>query len=86
MPPVLAAGVPLIGIAGNLDQFLNMQGVLAMRAGSLLRADRLREDQLFDVALNLLERPGPRAAAVAVAQQFQRYDPGARLEGLLAQL
>ena len=82
----LAAGVPLIGIAGNLDQFLNMQGVLAMRAGSLLRADRLREDQLFDVALNLLERPGPRAAAVAVAQQFQRYDPGARLEGLLAQL
>jgi hypothetical protein len=33
----LAAGVPVLGIAGNLDQYLNMQGVLAVGAGRCLR-------------------------------------------------
>ena len=36
----LAAGVPLIGIASNLDQFLNMQAVEREGAGVTLRADR----------------------------------------------
>jgi len=82
----LTAGVPVLGIAGNLDQYLNMHGVLASGAGALLRSDRLNEDQLRDTALRLLEQPGPREAAARVAQQFLRYDAGARLAGLLAQL
>jgi UDP:flavonoid glycosyltransferase YjiC (YdhE family) len=82
----LAAGVPVLGIAGNLDQYLNMDGVLRSGAGALLRSDRLTEEQVRGAALDLLERPEPRAAAQLVAQQFQHYDAGARLEGLLAQL
>jgi UDP:flavonoid glycosyltransferase YjiC (YdhE family) len=82
----LTAGVPVLGIAGNLDQYLNMQGVLAAGAGALLRSDRLNEGALRDTALRLLEQPGPREAAGKVAQQFLRYDAGARLAGLLAQL
>ncbi|MTV41715.1 glycosyltransferase [Duganella radicis] len=82
----LAAGVPVLGIAGNLDQYLNMDGVVRAGAGALLRSDRLVESALRDTALHLLEEPAPRAAAGRVAQQFLRYDAGARLAGLLSQL
>jgi len=82
----LSAGVPVLGIAGNLDQYLNMHGVLGAGAGALLRSDRLTEARLRDTALRLLEQPEPRAAAGKVAQQFLRYDAGARLAGLLSQL
>jgi len=82
----LAAGVPVLGIAGNLDQYLNMDGVVRAGAGALLRSDRLREGELRDTTLQLLGEPAPRAAAGRVAQQFLRYDAGARLAGLLSQL
>jgi UDP:flavonoid glycosyltransferase YjiC (YdhE family) len=82
----LAAGVPVLGIAGNLDQYLNMDGVLRAGAGALLRSDRLAEDTLRETALQLLSQPEPRAAAARVAQQFQRYDAGVRLAGCLARI
>ncbi|MYM31645.1 glycosyl transferase family 1 [Duganella sp. CY15W] len=80
----LVAGVPVLGIAGNLDQYLNMQGVLRMGAGILLRSDRVREKQLRAATLQLLEHAGPRAAAAGVSLQCLRYDAGVRLAQLLA--
>lgn len=82
----LMAGVPVLGIAGNLDQYLNMDGVLRAGAGALLRSDRLAEDRLRSTALHLLASTPAREAAQRVAQQFQRYDAGARLSGVLAQI
>lgn len=82
----LAAGVPVLGIAGNLDQYLNMDGVLRAGAGALLRSDRLAEERLREAALQLLSQPEPREGAARVAQQFQRYDAGARLAGCLARI
>ena len=37
----LVAGVPLIGIATNMDQFLNMEAVTAAGAGHTIRSDRM---------------------------------------------
>ncbi|USX25272.1 glycosyltransferase [Oxalobacteraceae bacterium OTU3CINTB1] len=82
----LGAGVPVLGIAGNLDQYLNMHGVVASGAGALLRSDRLNEDALRRAAVDLLEQPGARAAARKVAGQFALYDAGARLSALLREL
>lgn len=82
----LAAGVPVLGVAGNLDQYLNMDGVLRSGAGALLRSDRLAEQPLRSAVLRLLSQPEPAAAARQLAQQFQRYDAGARLSGVLAQI
>ncbi|SDH42587.1 MULTISPECIES: glycosyltransferase [unclassified Duganella] len=82
----LAAGVPVLGIAGNLDQYLNMEGVLRTGAGALLRSDRLDESAIRNAVLRLLEQRAARDAARVVAQQFQRYDAGARLSGVLAQI
>jgi len=82
----LSACVPVLGIAGNLDQYLNMHGVVASGAGALLRSDRLSEDGLRRAAIDLLEQPGFKASARKVAEQFVRYDAGARLSALLLKL
>jgi UDP:flavonoid glycosyltransferase YjiC (YdhE family) len=56
----LDAGVPLIGIASNLDQFLSMAPVVARGAGTLLRADRLTLPALTQAVRHGLEAPsGP---------------------------
>lgn len=42
----LAAGVPVIGIASNMDQFLNMGALVAAGAGLVLRADRTNAQRI----------------------------------------
>ena len=75
----LTAGVPVIGIAGNLDQFLNMHGIVAAGAGVLLRADRYREADLRRAVTRLLADSQAHQAAQQLAAAFQLYAPGARL-------
>lgn len=75
----LGAGVPVLGIAGNLDQYLNMQGVLAVGAGRCLRSDRLQARALRENVMQMLGHSGIRAAAAHMAQVFQHYDVAQRL-------
>jgi UDP:flavonoid glycosyltransferase YjiC (YdhE family) len=82
----LAAGVPLIGIAGNLDQFLNMHGVAAKGAGVLLRADRFDEGELRRAVADLLDNAEAAAAAREIAQAMAAYHPGKRFAALLGAL
>jgi len=82
----LVAGVPVLGIAGNLDQYLNMNGVLDCGAGRLLRSDRLIEADLRTAALALLEQAAPRAAAARLAAHFASYHAGAHLANVLGKL
>lgn len=82
----LAAGVPLLGIASNLDQFLNMHGVVAAGAGVLLRADRLHEAELRHNVVAMLDDAGIAQAAKNIASAFRLYEPGARLLALLDEL
>lgn len=79
----LVAGVPVLGIAGNLDQFLNMDGVVRTGAGALLRADRFDPTQLRAAAEVLLETASASAAARALAQIFASYDAHAQFEKVL---
>ncbi|HET9978249.1 MAG TPA: glycosyltransferase [Burkholderiaceae bacterium] len=51
----LAAGVPVLGIASNMDQFLNMQGIGRLGAGKVLRADRIDAEQLRRVVSSWVE-------------------------------
>lgn len=53
----LAAGVPVLGIASNMDQFLNMRGVVRLGAGTLLRADRIDAAQLCRVVSGWVDAP-----------------------------
>ena len=79
----LVAGVPVLGIASNLDQFLNMDGVIGAGAGALLRADRLRSDMVREAARNLLGNRKAAAAAQGVAATFGKYDAIARFTFLV---
>jgi UDP:flavonoid glycosyltransferase YjiC (YdhE family) len=57
-----AAGVPVLGVAGNLDQFLNMAAFEAVGAGLTLRADRLSAAALSAAAERMLAEPAHGAA------------------------
>ncbi|PLY48288.1 glycosyl transferase family 1 [Janthinobacterium sp. ROICE36] len=76
----LTAGVPVIGIASNLDQFLNMHAIVGAGAGLLLRADRFRETALRHAATRLLDDSRARLAARQLAAAFQAYVPEKRLQ------
>ena len=60
----LAAGVPVLGLATNMDQFLNMAPVVAAGAGQLLRTDRLNVAVLCQACQTLLKSPAAKAAAL----------------------
>ena len=63
----LSAGVPVIGIVSNLDQFLNMQAVERMGAGLSLRADRFTTAELLRAVRQVLSDPRYRTRAKPVA-------------------
>lgn len=82
----LVAGVPVLGIAVNLDQYLNMSGISACGAGLLLRSDRLEERPLREAVQSLLTQPAPRAAAGRLARQFAQVRAGEVLQNMLASM
>jgi UDP:flavonoid glycosyltransferase YjiC (YdhE family) len=67
-----ACGKPVLGIAGNMDQFLNMAGVAAAGAGALIRADRLSAP---GVALAAGALTGERRFREASSRLGSRMDP-----------
>ncbi len=74
----LAAGVPSVGIATNLDQFLNMSAIERSGAGRLLRADRFQPDELRRVAEDLLGASAPRERAGELRVQIEEESAVAR--------
>jgi UDP:flavonoid glycosyltransferase YjiC (YdhE family) len=51
----LAHGVPVLGIARNMDQFLNMRAIEEFGAGLLVRADRVERIKLGEALQRLLQ-------------------------------
>jgi UDP:flavonoid glycosyltransferase YjiC (YdhE family) len=82
----LVAGVPVIGIASNLDQFLNMQGITAAGAGALLRADRFDAAALARCVETMLQNPQATTAASRIAGDFARYDAAEKFNCLLSEI
>lgn len=82
----LAAGVPVLGIASNLDQFLNMQAVVSAGAGRLLRQDSANAAVLRAEIMALLQNPAYRAGACQVATWFSRYSAAQRFTQLLEEI
>jgi UDP:flavonoid glycosyltransferase YjiC (YdhE family) len=82
----LAAGVPVVGIASNLDQFLNMQGLAKAGAGVLLRADRFKAIRLQKVVRAMFAEQRTGDAAKRIAASFGQYDAGRRFNELLPKM
>jgi UDP:flavonoid glycosyltransferase YjiC (YdhE family) len=79
----LAEGVPVIGIASNLAQFLNMQAVEAADAGVLTRGDRVTDAGLRAAVERVLRAASHRAAAQSLAGSFERFRAAERFGAFL---
>jgi UDP:flavonoid glycosyltransferase YjiC (YdhE family) len=64
----LSAGVPVIGIPSNMDQFLNMRAIEEAKAGIVLRADRLEANSIRSVVQRLMFVENFRKTASRLAQ------------------
>ena len=67
------AGVPVLGICGNMDQFLNMRGLVLAGLGLALRADRLSGPLLARTATTLLNRDRQQAKQLAALHAGPDY-------------
>ena len=76
----LVSGVPVIGIASNLDQYLNIDYVERAGAGRILRAEALTVSGLNALCKLLLGDPMYKRSAATLQRQMTTYDPISRLE------
>jgi len=82
----LAAGTPVLGIAGNLDQYLNMQALAAAGVGVLLRSGRLHTAELRQALGRMLTDDSYRVAAAAMAGRFRQYHAAERFQQVLVEV
>jgi UDP:flavonoid glycosyltransferase YjiC (YdhE family) len=74
----LAEGVPVLGVASNLDQCLAMQVIERFGAGLTVRAGAATPEAIVAAVRRLTEERGFREAASRAAEAFARHDPHAR--------
>lgn len=79
----LIHSAPVLGIAGNLDQYLNMHYLEKAGLGLGLRGMRLAPATVTAAARRLMDDSSYRAAAQGFAQRAGRYECGARLRSAL---
>lgn len=79
----LLLGRPILGIASNMDQFMNMSAVVRAGAGICLRADRLTPRAVREACSELLGNPARQRAAQALGDRLRGWDAGERLSALL---
>lgn len=79
----LAAGVPVVGIPSNLDQYLAMQAITRARAGVVLRSGSLTPEQVRRAALAACDDAALQRGARAVGVRMGAYDCHARFAGWL---
>lgn len=70
----LAAGKPIIGIASNMDQMLNMQRIASQGAGILLRADRLTTKRLASAITRVLVSSSFSESASRIGALANQHD------------
>ncbi|BCB75634.1 glycosyltransferase [Phytohabitans flavus] len=80
----LAAGVPVLGICDNLDQYLNMSLVERAGAGWLLRGGRASVTAIRDAVRRALSDEAARVRAGELATAIDKHDTPARFRAALA--
>lgn len=70
----LACGVPVLGIASNMDQFMNMAAVVRSGAGAVIRADRVRTRLVCAEVARLIKEPDYQLHAIQLAQSFRELN------------
>ncbi len=79
----LAAGIPIIGLASNLDQYLNMSLIEAAGAGYLVRAAKASRRDIQHAVHQALESDVIRENAGRLSIAVRRHDGAAAFQDLL---
>lgn len=82
----LVHGVPVIGVAGNLDQYLNMAAIAESGAGLCLRAGTCDSAKLVEAVNQLLPDATAHAAAKALAVRFATYHSSAEFSNVINEI
>lgn len=82
----IAAGKPVLGIAGNMDQMLNMASLVKIGAGVMLRGDRFRPEHLRAQVEQMLRTPTYTQAAASLGQIYATYDSRQRFLQFLREI
>jgi UDP:flavonoid glycosyltransferase YjiC (YdhE family) len=81
----LTAGVPVLGIPSNLDQYLASERICAQRAGLMLRSGSLVEEDVVSSVQSLLGEPDFLANAARLQLVFARHDAGENFRRFVAE-
>lgn len=81
----LAEGVPVLGIAGNLDQQLAIHYIARAGAGRLLRPEYVRAARVRRLVEKMLATPSYFKAAQRVACEFAAWPAPERFQALVTQ-
>ncbi|MFO1320382.1 MAG: glycosyltransferase [Burkholderiales bacterium] len=79
----LLHGVPVIGIARNMDQFMNMRVLERAGVGVCVRSSTLDGTRLL-AAVETIQSGSYRTAAASMREELRRYDTAAILRSVLA--
>ncbi len=82
----LVNGVPVLGVAKNMDQFMNMRAIEKFGAGLTMRADRVTRETVLDLANQLWTKDSYRINALKLAQSAKQCLNSRSLEWYLAKL
>ena len=70
----LACGVPVLGIASNMDQFMNMAAIVRLGAGKVIRADRVCVRHIREAVVRMISEPDGRRGAKRLARSLDELD------------
>jgi UDP:flavonoid glycosyltransferase YjiC (YdhE family) len=82
----IKAGVPVIGIPSNMDQFLTMTAINHNKAGILLRPERLSSENIRCAVTGILESAEYYDGAKKIAAQIADYDATSNFRLFIDQL
>jgi UDP:flavonoid glycosyltransferase YjiC (YdhE family) len=81
-----AAARPVLGIASNMDQYLNMNAVCRYNAGIVLRSEKVDTRALKKTVIRLLEDATFRDAAKSLSKSLESHNSLSRFPTLLSRI
>lgn len=82
----LAHGVPVLGIANNLDQLLIMHNIEKAHGGKLLRADCATPTSIRKNTMDILLNPTYKLGAGVIAKEFANYNSTERFRSAIDEI
>ena len=74
----------MLGICSNLDQVLTMKAMQQAGVGRYFRAGQFSQSRMRQALRDLRDEPALRARALAMVEEFARWDPRVHFPKALA--